>query len=239
MKHLQKAFGVVPILVLLAVVSPARAQMAVVDVGAITRLIQQIEQMREQLMTARSHLDQARQEFESMTGRRGMEQLLSGTVRNYLPPDWQALERALRGMEGNYSALSSQLATMIDANAVLTPVQLARISDQEREQLEAARRSVALLQATSRQALDATSERFAALQQLINAIPAAEDQKAVLDLQARISAEQAMLLNEQTKLMVLYQAAQAEEAARRQRASELAISNIGSLRRLPAIGLNE
>lgn len=239
MKHLQKAFGVVSILVLLAVVSPARAQMAVVDVGAITRLIQQIEQMREQLMTARSHLDQARQEFESMTGRRGMEQLLSGTVRNYLPPDWQALERALRGMEGNYSALSGQLAAMIDANAVLTPVQLARISDQEREQLEAARRSVALLQATSRQALDATSGRFAALQQLINAIPAAEDQKAVLDLQARISAEQAMLQNEQTKLMVLHQAAQAEEAARRQRASELAISNIGSLRRLPAIGLNE
>lgn len=239
MKRLQKAFGTFSILVLLAVALPAQAQMAVVDVGAITRLIQQIEQMREQLMTARSHLDQARQEYESMTGRRGMEQLLSGTVRNYLPPDWQALERALRGMEGNYSALSSQLATMIDANAVLTPVQLARISDQEREQLEAARRSVALLQVTSRQALDATSERFAALQQLINAIPAAEDQKAVLDLQARISAEQAMLQNEQTKLMVLYQAAQAEEAARRQRASELAISNIGSLRRLPPIGLNE
>ena len=60
-----------------------------------------------------------------------------------------------------------------------------------------------------------------------------------LDLQARIGAEQAMLQNEHTKLMVLYQAAQAEEVARRQRASELAIANIGSLRRLPAIGLNE
>jgi hypothetical protein len=48
-----------------------------------------------------------------------------------------------------------------------------------------------------------------------------------------------MLQNENTKLMVLYQAAQAEEVARRQRASELAIANIGSLRRLPAIGLNE
>ena len=122
---------------------------------------------------------------------------------------------------------------------MLTPEQLAHISDPEREQLEAARRSAALLQATSRQALEATSERFEALQDLINAIPGAEDQKAVLDLQARIGAEQAMLQNEHTKLMVLYQAAQAEEVARRQRASELAIANIGSLRRLPAIGLNE
>ena len=174
-----------------------------------------------------------------MTGGRGMEQLLAGTVRNYLPPDWQALEQALNGMAGDYSALAGQLAALVDANAVLTPEQLAHISDQEREQLEAARRSAALLQATSRQALEATSERFEALQELINAIPGAEDQKAVLDLQARIGAEQAMLQNEQTKLMVLYQAAQAEEVARRQRASELAIANIGSLRRLPAIGLNE
>ncbi len=178
-------------------------------------------------------------QYASMTGGRGMERLLSGTVRNYLPPDWQALERALNGIEIGYSALSRQVAGLIDANAVLTPDQLARLSDQEREQLETARRSAALLQATSRQALDATGERFTSLQRLIDAIPAAEDQKAVLDLQARISAEQAMLQNEQTKLMVLHQAAQAEEAARRQRASELAISNIGSLRRLPAIGLNE
>jgi type IV secretion system protein VirB5 len=239
MKRLEKALVAFSILVLLAVALPVQAQMAVVDAAAIARLVEQIETLHQQLETALNQLSQAQLQYESMTGPRGMEQLLSGTLRNYLPPDWQSLERALRGMEGNYSALSSQLAAMIDANAVLTPEQLARISDQEREQLEAARRSAALLQTTSRQALDFTSERFESLQQLIDAIPAAEDQKAVLDLQARISAEQAMLQNEQTKLMVLYQAAQADEVARRQRASEFAISNIGSLRRLPAIGLNE
>ena len=98
---------------------------------------------------------------------------------------------------------------------------------------------VYVVHVSCRQALEATSERFEALQDLINAIPGAEDQKAVLELQARIGAEQAMLQNEHTKLMVLYQAAQADEVARRQRASELAIANIGSLRRLPTIGLNE
>ena len=232
MKLLRNTFGVVTALVLMGAVPPARAQMAVVDVGAIAQLIEQVE-------TARSHLEQAYRQYESMTGGRGMEELLAGTVRNYLPPDWQALEQALNGMAGDYSALAGQLAALVEANAVLTPEQLAHISDQEREQLEAARRSAALLQATSRQALEATSERFEALQNLINAIPGAEDQKAVLDLQARIGAEQAMLQNEHTKLMVLYQAAQAEEVARRQRASELAIANIGSLRRLPALGLNE
>ena len=85
--------------------------------------------------------------------------------------------------------------------------------------------------------LAATSARFAGIQELINAIPAAEDQKAILDLQARISAEQGMLANDQTKINVLFQSAQAEEWARKQRIREQAIAGIGSLRRLPRMGL--
>jgi type IV secretion system protein VirB5 len=59
-----------------------------------------------------------------------------------------------------------------------------------------------------------------------------------LELQARITAEQAMLQNENTKLMVLYHAAQAQELTRAQQARELSIANRGSLRTLPPIGLN-
>jgi type IV secretion system protein VirB5 len=94
------------------------------------------------------------------------------------------------------------------------------------------------MQATSQQALQASSQRFVTLQQLINAIPTAIDQKGALDLQARIAAEQAMLQNEQAKIQTLNQALQADERARQQRAQELSISNLGSLRNLPPIGLN-
>ena len=76
------------------------------------------------------------------------------------------------------------------------------------------------------------------LQQLISAIPSATDQKSILELQARIAAEQAMLQNENTKLMVFYHAAQAQELNRDQQARELSIANHGSLRALPPIGLN-
>ncbi len=31
-----------------------------------------------------------------MTGNRGMQQLLGGTVRNYLPSDWSAVQSACR-----------------------------------------------------------------------------------------------------------------------------------------------
>lgn len=217
----------------------SQAAMAVVDVGAIAQLIQQISTLKQQLDTARNQLTQAQQQYQSTTGSRGMERLLSGTARNYLPPDWQALEAALNGLQGSYGALASQIQSTLQANAHLTEQQMARLSPQARAQLEAARKSAAVLQVTSRQALETNSQRFASLQQLIDALPAASDQKAVLDLQARIGVEQAMLQNEQTKLQMLYQTLEAEERAREQRNRELAISNIGSLRTRPAIGLNE
>jgi type IV secretion system protein VirB5 len=94
-----------------------------------------------------------------------------------------------------------------------------------------------MLQATTEQALGTISNRFATIQQLISAIGGARDQKAILDLQARISAEQGMLANDQTKLQTLYQVAQADQWALQQRNREQAINDIGSLRRLPPMGL--
>ena len=213
------------------------AQWAVIDVGAIAQLIEQIATMQQQLETARNTLRQAEQQFRATTGGRGMERLLSGTDRNYLPANWAQLEAAVQRADGTYRALGARLQTVLNDNALLSDERIAALSPMEREQLEAARRSAAMSQVTSRQALETTSGRFEALQQLVDAIPAAQDQKAILDLQARIAAEQAMLINEQTKLNVLHQVAQAEELARKQRIREQALTDIGSLRRLPPMGL--
>lgn len=225
------------IVVGLGITPVAHAQWAVVDVGAIAQLIQQVNTMREQLETTRDQLQQARETLDAMRGGRGMEQLLAGTARNYLPSDWQQLAAVLDQASTGYGALAAELHRLMNANAILTPQQIALLSPAERSQLEAARRSSALLQALTREALSATSRRFESIQQLIDAIPRAGDQKAILDLQARIQAEQGMLQNESTKLGVLYQASQAEEWARKQRVREQAIASIGSLRDLPPLGL--
>jgi len=215
----------------------AYAQWAVIDVGAIAQLVQQVATMADQLSTAQNHLRQAQQEFQSMTGDRGMENLLSGTVRNYLPSNWTELSAAVDQVSGAYHALSSGVQNLMEENAVLTPQQVSQLSSSQRTQLESARKTAAMLQVTAREALSATSDRFASIQRLIDSIPSAGDQKGILDLQARISAEQGMLANEQTKLQVLYQAAQAEELARKQQVRERGVSDVGSLRQLPAIGL--
>jgi len=239
MRHLKRALPMMACLVGLAVAPPSNAQWAVVDVGAITQLIQEISYWKQQIQAMSSQLNQLQSTYNAMTGNRGMQNLLPITpqTRNYLPTNWQGLIATLNGLSGSYGALSAQLNSTLSANAILTPAQLSRLSPQEQAQLQSSRNSAALMQATSQQALQASSQRFTSLQQLINAIPAATDQKGALDLQARIAAEQAMLQNEQTKIQTLNQALQADERARQQRAQELSISNLGSLRTLPPIGL--
>ena len=207
----------------------AHAQFAVVDVGAIAKLADQVLLLQEQL-------EQAQSQLRAITGRRGMEALASAN-RNYLPNDWQEMIAVLQGTQNTYSQLVTEARALSANNAVLTDEQMAALSPAERREIQVARQSAAALQALSRQALSNTSERFTALQSLIDAIRTAEDQKAILDLQARIQAEQVMLTNEQNKLQLFYQAVQAEELARQQRARENAISGIGSLRNLPPMGL--
>jgi Skp family chaperone for outer membrane proteins len=216
---------------------PANAQWAVVDVGAITQLVKEVSTMADQLNTAQAHLRQAQQEYQSITGDRGMENLLSGEVRNYLPSDWQSLQAAITQTGSAYPALAASIQASLTNNAILTPQQLASLSPLERARIVSSRQSVATLQATTQQALSTISGRFVTIQQLISAIGGARDQKGVLDLQARIAAEQGMLANDQSKLQSLYQALQANQWAVQLKNREQAIGDIGSLRSLPRMGL--
>lgn len=224
-------------LLLLGLVPRAHAQWAVVDVGAITQLIEQARTMQEQLSTARHQLAQAEASYRSMTGRRGMDRLLTGVPRNYLPREWRDFAEVLSQTSVSYGAISREMQRIITANSVLTTRQLEALSNTDRELLASARRSKAMVQVLTREALGRTSERFGSIQQLIDAIGRAEDPKAVMDLQARIQAESTMLVNENTKLEVLFQLARAEEDARELRTREAAIDAFGSLRDLPPLGL--
>jgi type IV secretion system protein VirB5 len=205
----------------------AQAQFAVIDVAALAQLIQQVQQMEQVLQTAQNALNQAQQTYQSMTGSRGMQNLLSGINRNYLPATWPQLP----------SALAAPIASTVSANAVLTPAQVAALSPAEQQLLNGARGNAALLQVATQEAYATTSNRFASIQQLINAIGSTTDEKGILELQARVQGEQGMLQNESTKLQVLYQAAQAQEWARRQQAREQVVASVGSLRTLAPLQL--
>jgi type IV secretion system protein VirB5 len=225
------------ICVLGAAAPPAKAQFAVIDVAAVLQWIKQIEMMTQQILTLQAQLKQAQTTYESMTGTRGMEKLLSTLVRNYLPKDWATLKAVVDGTSGAFPALTNAVQTLIKANAVLSDAQLLRLPPAVRDQLVAARKAAASLQATTQLALATTSDRYSAIQQLIDALPGAKDSKAIMDLQARIAAEQGMLANDQSKLQQVFQSAQGEQWALELKNREVAAADIGSLRKLPAMGL--
>jgi type IV secretion system protein VirB5 len=228
-----------PLLALVTMVAPrpAQAQWAVIDVHAIVQLAKEVAVLQQQLATAQAELNEARSTYQAMTGDRGMERLLAGTDRNYLPTDWAELEQLLQGSSSSYGSVALSMQGLMSANSVLSGEQMAALSSTERTEVLADRQHAALLQALTRDALSTASTRFAALQQLINAIPTATDAKGVLDLQARIAAEQGMLQNEAIKLEVLNETQAAEREAEDQEIREQAIANVGSLRNLPPMGL--
>jgi len=221
MKSLRSGPSIIAVVALLAVAPAARAQFAVIDVASVTQLIQQVQTTVQELQTAQGELAQAREEYQSFTGSRGMQNLLSGTDRNYLPTDVASLEATLSGAGGTYGTLASSVQAAMSANAIV-----------------AQRQAIALREGISSQALVNASGRFGEMQQLINTIGSAQDPKAILDLSARISAEQGMLEAERTKLQVLYETVRAQQAAEAQASREQAIADVGSLRTLPAMGLS-
>jgi len=224
-------------LALLTSVRPVRAQFAVIDVAAVAQLVQQVQTLAQQLAAAQALLVQAQAQYAAITGGRGMQGLLGGIQRNYLPRTGAELDVLLAGGTAGFGGLAGEVAAGARAVEVLTPGHLAELTPDERAVVTGDRQRTALAAALSREALAAASERFNTLQRLITAIGAAQDAKAIADLQARIGAEQVMVNNESIKLRLLAQTLSAAREQREARVRELTVQDIGSLRDLPPLGL--
>jgi len=214
----------------LAATPAAHAQMAVIDVAALRQLVAQINYWRQQISAMQRELTQLQQTHAALTGPRGMQALLpmGEAERNYLPGNWAQMAQVLAGQSAQYGQLAQSVTAIVEARAVLSDERLAAMSDAERSSVLEARRASAGLAVMTREAYAQAGARFGALAQLVQAIGTAGDAKAIADLQGRIAAEQAMLDNEQAKLAVLYQAAEAERWLREQQDRELAVAGHGS-----------
>ena len=154
-----------------------------------------------------------------------MQTLLSGTNRNYLPTSSGATHQRMQG-SGAYPGLTPDVRNAVNANAVLSPAQLAALSPADQQQIMAARQVAALRQAArpggARQFERPICGHAELDRRRFGAPPI---RRRILDLQARISAELGMLQNEQTKLQVLSQAGEpkrSESAAAAEREQSIA-----------------
>jgi type IV secretion system protein VirB5 len=219
------------------VATPASAGMPVIDAANLAQAIQEVLSWGQQLQGMAQQYTQLVQSYEelqstynSLTGPRGMQNLLYVPLasRNYLPANYSQMTGVINGTSTAYPALSSQVQTNIQANAVLTNQSLNGLSPQAQAYVLQSRQAAATLSMLSQQTQANASNNFSNVQTLISALGSTADTKASADLSGRIQSEQVMTQTNQIKTDALYQSVQAQQLQNAQLAREAAVKQQGA-----------
>lgn len=221
MKIFSMPLGVAVSLVLVS--SQALAQIPVTDGAAIkTSVQQQVETMAKwklQYDQMVSQIDQMKQEYQSITGVRGLGDVLNNpALRDYLPEDWQGVYDSVKS--GGYAGLSGRAGQVYNDNKIYD-ICVNHTDAQSRISCEAQAVKGAQDKAFALDAYDKAKERLGQIDALMQEINRTQDPKSIAELQGRIAAEQALIQNEQTKLQMYSMVASAEDRLQQQRQREI------------------
>lgn len=203
--------------------SAAFAQIPVTDGASIAQsVIQQVETIAKWKMQydqMMSQIDQAKQQYESLTGSRMLGNIMNDPqYRDYLPADWQGVYDSVR--DGGYNGLSGRAQTVYEANKIFDSCGSISVAEQ-RTACEARAVKASQDKGFALDAYDKAKGRINQIDQLMGKINQTNDPKAIAELQGRIAAEQANIQNEQTKLQLYAMVAAAEEKVQTQRQREI------------------
>lgn len=207
-----------------AACSPAVfSQITVTDGASIAQSVaQQVETIAKwklQYDQMMGQIEQARQQYESLTGSRGLGMIMNDpALRDYLPGDWQGVYDSVKN--GGYRGLSGTAQSVYSANRIYDACGHLKIA-QQRTSCEAQAVKGAQDKGFALDAYNAAKGRIHQIDQLMQAINQTQDPKGVAELQARITAEQANIQNEQTKLSMYAMVAAAEDRVQQQRQAEI------------------
>lgn len=201
----------------------AHAQIPVTDGASIGQQIaaqvETIAKWKLQYDQMMSQIEQAKQQYESLTGSRGLGTIMNDpAMRDYLPSDWQGVYDSVK--TGGYSGLSGTGKTVYDANKIYD-LCAKLLPANERTACEAQSVKGAQDKGFALDAYNAAKNRINQIDQLMGKINQTQDPKAIAELQGRIAAEQANIQNEQTKLQMYSMVAAAEDRLQQQRQREL------------------
>jgi type IV secretion system protein VirB5 len=205
----------------------AHAQIPVTDgvsiAQSVTQQVETIAKWKLQYDQMLSQIEQSKQQYESLTGSRGLGNVMNDPqYRDYLPGNWQAVYDSVKS--GGYSGLSGTARTVYDQNKVFDSCGHI-VSTQQRTACEARAVKASQDKGFALDAYAAAKGRINQIDQLMDKINQTQDPKAIAELQGRIAAEQANIQNEQTKLQLYSMVAAAEEKVQVQRAREMSMQD--------------
>ncbi|EFL92825.1 VirB5 conjugative transfer protein (plasmid) [Candidatus Regiella insecticola LSR1] len=155
-------------------------------------------------------IEQQVKQYESMTSARGLANVINSQY--------------------DTDALSGINTDSILRNRGINSASDFKLPEDVADLYDTAAKNAATYAGQSSRSLDQAQSRFAELSGLVRRVNTASDPKEVMDLNARIGAEQAFLQNEVGKLQILQQTAQANDALYQQKVKQMAVQSSGSLR---------
>jgi type IV secretion system protein VirB5 len=202
----------------LASFSPA-SQAQGIPVIDIANLIQTITQVLNDVTKIANQVEQIealQSQLASISGMRNLGNVFdSSALKNYVPANAYNMVNAVD--TGGYGGLTSTSKTLRDAQMIYNCMDRAGSARTDCQALLAQPyQQKGLLQ----DAMTAASGRLEQIKSLMNQINGTSDQKAVLEIQARIGAENAMLQHEMSQVQMLTGMADSEERIARSRDRE-------------------
>ena len=206
-----------------------RAQgIPVIDIANLVQTILQvlndvtkINNQVQQITTLQSQLD-------SINGARNLGNVFNNpTLRNYVPPDAYTYLNAVN--TSGYSGLNATAKVLRDAGMVYNCMDLTGAA---RTSCQAALAQPYQQKGLLQDAMKSAAGRLSQINSLMSEINATSDQKAVLEIQARISAENALLAHEVSQVQMLQGMGDSEERIARSRERERQYQTLGRTGRI-------
>ena len=201
----------------------AAAGIPVIDASGLAQQVQQVASWAKQYTQMQQQFNQLQSTYNSLSGVRGMANLVNNpTLRNYLPSEYQAM----LSNNGMPAGLSGSIASIRDSARIIgvrsTTLDTASDAAQAMQNMQ---NQNALNRAVGEEGYRQAASRFGSIQILLDKVNSAPDQKDILDLQARIQAEQVMLQNEQSKLQMMTYLSNIQRDISQQQAREISIKS--------------
>lgn len=220
---MKKPFATLAILVSLFGSPAAHAGIPVLDAANLTQAImevlawaEQYGQMIEEIQQLEQQYNQAVQQYDSLTGSRGLgdimnNQALQGIVPTNLASTYNSIN------SGGYSGLSSPAKSLRDATKIYNcedRTGAAQVTCQ------ATLNQNSQTQANLQNALDLVQQRTSQIQSLQSQINSTSDPKAIAELQARIQSENTQVSNDANRIALMQATAATHQQAAQQQLKE-------------------
>jgi len=188
----------------------------VIDIANLVQTIMQVLNDVTKIANQVEQIEALQSQLASINGMRNLGNVFdSATLKNYVPANAYNLVNAID--TGGYGGLTSTSKTLRDAQMVYNCLDRAGAARTEcQATLAQPYQQKGLLQ----DAMKAASGRLDQIKSLMTQINGTSDQKAVLEIQARIGAENAMLQHEMSQVQMLTGMADSEERIARSRDRE-------------------